>query len=390
MRSLRPACYGAFLMLLRAAIGQMMPQGQPTPPAELPKALKLIASTATFVGEVGAQLAHEAVQHPKSAAAVTVVGATAIYLAWELPRSGIVIGSNPHKSLSQPSDKYLWLYLEMTRSGPDGISNNPEPGITKVLQEVELPVGEEEEEEAELRQEWTDKSDGWRQSVKRYRMGTGVGLYHKAAKDLMHLDMCDNLEKVEMVKQDTDLIEDGQEIVALLSKGLTSWALCPLELAYSQEDETVNSKHGGIKGRVTSVGLSTLKKSGYKGEWRFAVYMEEESEDVWYEAALFRKGNASLGKKHVQLLNRIMGSMSERSERDRLMIAARDRQKAKFDVLTKDARSKRKAKERDRILHPEKYERKHRWQYDSDEKGGGPNRPVRWGEARRASDIRLK
>lgn len=264
-------------------------------------------------------------------------------------------------------------------------------------------------------------------------LGTGATLYRRAAVGLLNLDQFDEVQNAEFIVADTgeedSVLSDIGGIdgamrkhavgatIGLMFKGFMNlWCFSPLRITYktssqpplhytatdstapenedkltppSTTDDSTDIRGDEIHENVykTSIGLSTVRGSGWEGEWRYSVTFHEDTGEVFFEACVFKNRKTIIGHTHTKLLKNVLQSMEKRAQKDKMLLSAREAQRSKFSTLSAEKNREKREKKRDRTLHPENYERKHVWMDDERNAGG---RPARWGEARRSSDIRLK
>ncbi|CBJ30014.1 expressed unknown protein [Ectocarpus siliculosus] len=146
--------------------------------------------------------------------------------------------------------------------------------------------------------------------------------------------------------------------------------------------------------RQYTLALSAVEGAGWSGTWVFRVTLDAETEEVWFETKLSqRKGSfgTTAGGDQLVRVTRVNQDMLARANRHSAVLRAREEQFTRVSSLARSRAKDAKDLARDRILHPDKYKRVHRYmREDSHTTGGASARPARWGEERRRNDIRLK
>eukprot|EP00903_Cladosiphon_okamuranus_P017256 g15901.t1 len=146
--------------------------------------------------------------------------------------------------------------------------------------------------------------------------------------------------------------------------------------------------------RQYTLALSAVEGAGWSGTWVFRVTHDVETDDVWFETRLSqRKGafGATPGGDQVGRVTRVNQDMLARGSKHAAVLRKREEQFSRVASLARARAKDAKELARDKILHPEKYKRVHRYmREDSHTTGGARARPARWGEERRRNDIRLK
>jgi uncharacterized protein (UPF0548 family) len=273
----------------------------------------------------------------------------------------------------------------------------------------------------------------WKKTTKKVTLGQGVSLYRRAVAGMMHFDQCDSIDGGDIIMADSSNDDDdtvgdsalkAQEgvTVGILSKVGVFWCLSPFRVVYTHSaippllktpvrssktaaattadsteesdadadsDNSSSSSSDSSSSKVyeASYGLSTVKGAGYTGEWRFSVSYDTATDNVYFEATLYRTSQgAIISNAHEELLHTIVQSMLERSEKDRKLLQVREKQRKRFAELSAERKQQKDALKRDRVLHPEKYERKHKWTDDdfTTNSGGGRHR---FGVERRADEL---
>jgi uncharacterized protein (UPF0548 family) len=273
----------------------------------------------------------------------------------------------------------------------------------------------------------------WKKTTKKVKLGQGVSLYRRAVAGMMHFDQCDSIDGGDIIMADSSNDDDdtvgdsafkAQEgvTVGILSKVGVFWCLSPFRVVYTHSaippllktpvrssktaaattadsteesdadadsDNSSSSSSDSSSSKVyeASYGLSTVKGAGYTGEWRFSVSYDTATDNVYFEATLYRTSQgAIISNAHEELLHTIVQSMLERSEKDRKLLQVREKQRKRFAELSAERKQQKDALKRDRVLHPEKYERKHKWTDDdfTTNSGGGRHR---FGVERRADEL---
>ncbi|KAG5175574.1 hypothetical protein JKP88DRAFT_216467 [Tribonema minus] len=378
-------------------------------------------------------------KHPKLTAAAVVGVAAGLYVRRELPRSGLAVRHEPHLSLAPPSDAYM---CELLLLAAEAELSNPRPRITRKSGEGSSAAEGEEDDEEESEEDGetataeaaaaagSGRTSGrrrgvfWKCETERVVLGKGAALYRKAAADLEHFDQWDGLEGAELVLAATD-DDDGDgnaadadggvpkarvgATVGVLQRAGPFWCLSPLRIVYrvrsqppsdaaaaAAESPGGEAEAAAADSRVytTCYGMSTVRGAGWRGEWRFAVSYDAATDDVAFEATLHRAaGGAVLGRRQAELLARIAARARARAAQDTALLNAREKQRERFRTQAAEAERRRADKARDRVLHPEKYERKHVLMDGEDTaiRGSGRGgREARWGAARRSDDLSMR
>eukprot|EP00953_Heterococcus_sp_UTEX-ZZ885_P015173 8544-Heterococcus_DN1.PRE.2 len=275
----------------------------------------------------------------------------------------------------------------------------------------------------------------WKKTTKKVTLGQGVSLYRRAVAGMMHFDQCDSIDSGDIIMADSSSDDDDTAVgdnafkaqegvtVGILSKVGVFWCLSPFRVVYTHSatppllktptrssktaaattadsteesdadadsdncSSSSDSSSSSSKVYETSYGLSTVKGAGYTGEWRFSVSYDTATENVYFEATLYRTSQgAIISDAHEELLHTIVQSMLERSEKDRKLLQVREKQRKRFAELSAERKQQKDALKRDRVLHPEKYERKHKWTADDTTTNSGGGRH-RFGVERRADEL---
>eukprot|EP00953_Heterococcus_sp_UTEX-ZZ885_P015176 8545-Heterococcus_DN1.PRE.2 len=276
----------------------------------------------------------------------------------------------------------------------------------------------------------------WKKTTKKVTLGQGVSLYRRAVAGMMHFDQCDSIDSGDIIMADSSDNDDDAAVgdstfkaregvtVGILSKVGVFWCLSPFRVVYTHSaippllktpvrssktaaattagsteesdadadsdnssSSSDSSSSSSRKVYETSYGLSTVKGAGYTGEWRFSVSYDTATDNVHFEATLYRTSQgAIISNAHEELLHTIVQSMLERSEKDRKLLQVREKQRKRFAELSAERKQQKDALKRDRVLHPEKYERKHKWtDVDTSTTSGGGRH--RFGVERRADEL---
>jgi uncharacterized protein (UPF0548 family) len=271
----------------------------------------------------------------------------------------------------------------------------------------------------------------WKKTSEKVVLGQGASLYRRAVAGMMHFDQCDSIANGDIIMADSSDADDSTDddsafkaqvgiTVGILSKVGVFWLLSPFRVVYTHsaippllktpvhssktaaattgnaatesdadtDSDSSGSSSSSSKVYETSYGLSTVKGAGYTGEWRFSVSYDTATDNVYFEATLYRTSKgAIISSAHVELLHSIVQSMLERSEKDRKLLQVREKQRKRFAELAAAKQQQKASLKRDRVLHPEKYERKHKWTDDDGTSANSSGGRHRFGVERRADEL---
>lgn len=389
------------------------------------------------------------VEHPRASAMIVYSGFTGYILHRELKTSGLSLVRRPHISVRPPSNKFVYEMLQNAKAYPvtnpePGITSSrkrrtsaadasdneagsdADAGSADVsdIETVEDGTGTDETESDEQEESNDISHDSssvsakdWRQKTATVTLGHGLALYRRAVLGLLDFDQCDGVEIGEFVmaedettnSEDADTepetpVHPAQEgaTLAKLSKVGPFWALSPLRVTYlhksvpthadmaaNDSDSTAADTHSSGQDYETAYGLSTVLGAGYVGEWRFAVTYSAATDAVTFEATLhyMDSGSKQMRNSHEKLLSDIVASMGTRALKDQKVLEVREKQRARLASLAAEKHESREHAKRDRILHPEKYERKH---VRTGISGDGTEGRHRFGAERRKEDHSLR
>jgi hypothetical protein len=304
--------------------------------------------------------------HPKVSGGVAAGIVASHLLSSSIKKNGGVFWNSPHLSLAVPPMKCL----------------------IKVLEEASLK--EEETEVAPLLgSTYLHQKFGGGISL-----GSSLSLYHLWSMRVREFTLFDWVRGVELLQGEQ---EDG-DIALLICDGRAKGPFClisPMVLELEHCDvPPITTDPTSLSDLVTCAVIRTVPGYGWDGKITLRLSYMAKSNEVELEVEVASK--PSLGWKAIKstvlhLLQALLDSAQSVAESDEKMLKARDRQSSAYLSQTQKEKIRKAKVRRDRSLHPEVYERKHRWQPDPYQGGAATTSSnARWGEERRSRDLSLR
>eukprot|EP00612_Vaucheria_litorea_P003102 CAMPEP_0171460264 /NCGR_PEP_ID=MMETSP0945-20130129/5199_1 /TAXON_ID=109269 /ORGANISM="Vaucheria litorea, Strain CCMP2940" /LENGTH=196 /DNA_ID=CAMNT_0011986411 /DNA_START=245 /DNA_END=832 /DNA_ORIENTATION=- len=183
----------------------------------------------------------------------------------------------------------------------------------------------------------------------------------------------EKLKNVDLV-----ILKEERKNVGLINKVGIFWLLVPFVATQTSTANETKNKF--------CVKLVSKAGSGWTGTMTHTLTFDSANDIVHFDAEIKSTSkNRFLTKSYEAMNSSIASNVRSIAKRHVELIKARSLQKEAFSKSIKEMNGEKKRRIRDRILHPEKYERKHVRMDESE-----ASRAVRWGDARRKQDFELR